>query len=610
MHDEDVVNPTDNRPFNDVLAARLSRRAALGGAAATTAAAFLTPSFAAAQDTAGGAGAAAAGGRPPSPLMDFEPIPLGFGPEPSISPDYRYDVMAPWGTPLSTAAPDWNYPPTAEAQAQQVGIGHDGMWYFPARRNGNRGGLLCINHEFGRNSHVYGKPGPESLDDVRAMQNAMGVTVARARISNRTGKWEINRRSRRNRRITVNTPVEFAGPVAGSHLLENKAGNEPAGTINNCANGYTPWGTYLTCEENFNGYFGTNDEKWTPNDAQARYGFNDGGFGYDWHSYDERFDLANHDYENEHNRFGWVVEINPQNPNQKPIKRTALGRFKHEGVAITVGKGGRVVAYMGDDQRFDYIYKFVSEDNWWSMAARGRHPLDHGALYVARFDDDGTGEWVELTIKDPRIAKEMGSQEEVLVNARIAADLVGATPMDRPEWGTVAKNGDVFMTCTNNTNRTEPNAANPEAPNPNGHILKWHDSKKHTGTDFEWDIFIQATDTLGTDDAFTDPDGLWADEDGRLFIQTDGGQPDGANNQMLVCDTTTGEIRRLFAGVAGDEITGIAVTPDRKTMFINTQHPGNGDPTLTNFPAPTDGVTVPRDCTIVITKKDGGVIGS
>ncbi|MEM1230746.1 MAG: alkaline phosphatase PhoX, partial [Pseudomonadota bacterium] len=406
-------------------------------------------------------------------------------------------------------------------------------------------------------------------------------------------------------------PVCFSGPAADSELLATPNGNVPLGTVNNCANGYTPWGTYLTCEENFNGYFGATNEKatWVPTEGQERYGFTDGGFGYEWFRFDRRFDLSDPDYVNEENRFGWIVEIDPMDASQTPVKRTALGRFKHEGIALTVGKDGRAVGYMGDDQRFDYIYKFVSDRNWRDMRAEGISPLDEGTLYVARFNEDGSGDWLPLTMDNPALAERFSSQAEILVYSRIAADLLGATPMDRPEWTTVAPNQDVYCALTNNSRRTEPNAANPLAPNADGHIIRWRDTAFHTGLRFKWDIFIIAETTHGTERSFADPDGLWADPDGRLFIQTDGGQKDGLNNQMVVADTVTGEIRRLFTGVTSDEITGITVTPSRRTMFINTQHPGNGDPSLTTFPA-NDGVSVPRDATIVITRKDWGIIGS
>ncbi len=610
-HDDNSSNPSNNRPFFDVLNANISRRQVLkGGLAAAVTSFFAAPAISVA------AGRSGWNSQAGTALIGFTPVPNaeGGGAWPSIAEEYQFDVLIPWGEPLEPNGPAYQYPPNAADQAKQIGIGHDGMWFFPLamgkfNRGANDHGMLAINHEFGTNQHVLGKALPESLEDVRVSQHAHGVSCVE--IKKIDGKWQTVV-SDRARRIHVNTPVAFSGPVAGHALLETRAGNIPLGTVNNCANGHTPWGTYLTCEENFNGYFGATNanETWTPNEAHARYGFSDGGAGYSWHRFDARFDLSNSDYHNEENRFGWIVEIDPMDANQMPVKRTALGRFKHEGIALTEGRGGRVVGYMGDDQRFDYIYKFVSEGNWRSMFDAGKHPLDHGKLYVARFNDDNSGEWLELTIDNPALAARFADQAEVLTFARLAADILGATPMDRPEWTTVAPNGDVYCTLTNNSRRTEPNAANPMAPNADGHIIKWRDADQHVGTTFEWEIFLVAKDTHGSEDSYSDPDGLWADPDGRLFIQTDGGQKDGLNNQMLVADTKTGELRRLFTGVAGDEITGITVTPDRRTMFINTQHPGNGDPRLTNFPAPLDGVTVPRDCTIVITRKDGGIIGS
>lgn len=616
-HDNQVDNRSDNRPFQDVARTWLSRRQVLAGGGAA-AAGFLAPSFFGEDAVAGNKYGYGRRRR----LIDFKPVPVaaGNGPVPVISADYEYDVLIPWGDPLEPGGPAFSYPPSAKDQARQIGIGHDGMWFFPMNRyakHGNRGyrkpgsrhGMLVINHEFGQNMHVLGKAAPESLEDVRVSQHAHGVSVVE--IARLRKKWQPVE-SANARRIHVNTPVDFSGPAADSPLLKTPNGNIPLGTVNNCANGYTPWGTYLTCEENFNGYFGASNREntWVASEEQARYGFSDSGFGYGWHLFDRRFDLSDMDYVNEENRFGWIVEIDPFDATQKPVKRTALGRFKHEGVAMVEGQGGRVVAYMGDDQRFDYIYKFVSADNWKQMRKQGRNPLDEGSLYVARFNDDGSGEWIELTINNPVLSQRFSSQDEVLVHTRIAADLVGATPMDRPEWTTVAPNGDVYCTLTNNSRRTEPGPANPLAPNPDGHIIRWKDTNDHVGTTFAWELFIIAEDTHGTESSFSSPDGLWADPDGRLFIETDGGQQDGLNNQLLVADTKTKEVRRLLTGVTGDEITGIAITPDRRTLFVNTQHPGNGDPALSNFPAPTDGVTIPRDCTIVITRKDGGIIGS
>jgi len=606
--DDEIVNPSDNRPFAEILNARISRRHVMVGGLAAAAVGFFGQS--------GVVNAGKGGQKGPNlpkpnqvPLLGFAPIANPGGPVPSISEDYEYQVIIPWGTPLFPGVPDigGGRPASSTDQERQVGIGHDGMWFF-ADNGSNERGVLCINHEFGFNTHVFGKSFPENLEEVRISQAAHGVSVVELMKSN--GSWVHSTSSPFNRRITPNTPVVFDGPVVGSPLLESLLGNGPAGTLNNCSNGYTPWGTYLTCEENFNGYFGAVDE-FVPTEEQARYGFSDVGFGYGWHVFDERWDLNKN--AGEENRFGWIVEIDPHDPGAAPVKHTAMGRFKHEGFAFTTGRGGRAVGYMGDDQRFDYIYKFVSASNWKSMRARGMSPFSEGTLYVARFDEDGTGEWLALTIDDPALAARFADQAELLTYARVAADIVGATPMDRPEWTSVAPNGDVYCTLTNNSRRTEADAANPEAPNNNGHIIRWRDADNHVGTTFEWDIFVLGTDTLGTDYEFTDPDGLWCDPDGRVFIETDGGQPNGGNNQMVVADSSTEEFRRLFTGVTRDEITGLTVTPDRRTLFCNTQHPGNGDPALTNFPVlndPPDGVTIPRDSTFVITRKDGGIVGS
>ena len=269
---------------------------------------------------------------------------------------------------------------------------------------------------------------------------------------------------------------------------------------------------------------------------------------------------------------------------------------------------------MGDDERFDYIYKFVSAGNWRFMRAQGVSPLDNGTLYAAKFNDDGTGEWLELSLRNPAIAARFSSEAEMLTYTRIAADLAGATPMDRPEWTSVGADGTVYCTLTNNSRREEADAANPQAPNPDGHIIRWRDSNRHVGRSFTWEIFLLSSDTHGTERSVASPDGIWVDPDNRVFIQTDGAQKDGLNDQLLIANGNQSgddiEISRLFTGVTDCEVTGIAVTPNRRTLFVNLQHPGNGDPSVTNFPAAQGSGTIPRDCTIVITRKDGGVVGS
>ena len=586
-------DPVHDRTFRAVV----SRRAVLAGGGAA-AAGLLVPGRRQAR------GAAAPVG--------FRPVPVagGGGPNPAISPDYHYSVLIPWGEPLVPGGPAFRHPPNAADQARQIGIGHDGMAFFPV--DGSRRGLLVVNHEFGMSSHVLGKPAPASLDDVRAAQHAVGVSVVEIEEAE-FGRWRTVE-SRFARRVHAATPVAFAGPAAAGPWLATRAGNPAAGTFNNCASGVTPWRTYLACEENFNLYFGAAAGAFEADERQTRYGLRSGPSFFGWEAFDRRFDLGEEAYANEANRFGWVVEIDPFDPARTPVKRTALGRFKHEGAAVVVGRGGRAVVYMGDDETFEHVYKFVSADDWRDMLGRGESPLDRGTLYAARFHADGSGEWHALTAADPAVrAAGLADEAEVLTFARLAARAVGATRMDRPEWTTVGPGGHVFLSLTNNGKRTAPGPANPLAPNPDGHIVRWRDTDEHVGTAFSWDLFRVAEDTHGTEESFSDPDGLWADPDGRLFVQTDGRQKDGLNNQLLVADTATGALRRLFTSVAGAEVTGIATTPDRRTMFVNVQHPGNGDPELTNFPVETavpDGATVPRDATVVITRKDGGIVGS
>jgi len=637
IHDEHEKIPTNksgNRPFSDVLVSNMSRRTVVSGSVAAAVAGFLAPQEVLADDDDDdddkgwkrrrrkGRGRRRRKGK--GPLVGFESVTKAQyaaesagGTIPVISSDYEYQVLIPWGTPIVPGVPEYagdpSYRPTPEEQECQIGIGHDGMWLFPQKgRRSDRDGMLCINHEFGINPHLIGKEFPENLDDVRLSQAGHGCSVVRV-ASDRYGKWDVVY-DRRNRRITANSPVKFDGPVAGSKHLRNAARNRPLGTVNNCGSGFTPWGTYLTCEENFNGYFGWNDPNYVRNEKQERYGFSSEGFGYGWHVFDPRFDLSNPEYANEYNRFGWVVEIDPQRPHRRPVKHTALGNFKHEAIAIRQDRG-RVICYMGDDQRFDYCYRFVSKGGWRGAIKRGVSPLAEGTLYVARFDDDGEGEWLELSMKNRKLRDRFEDMADLLINTRIAADIVGATPMDRPEWTTIADNGEsVFWTLTNNSQRTAPNVANPEAPNSDGHIIRTTDKGKNK---FEWEFFILASQTRGTEEVFTDPDAAYCDPDGRLFIGTDGGQPDGLQDQLTVFDTTEDldddelpTANRLFVGVNSDEITGWAQNPSRTVGMTNMQHPGNGNPASTNFPAPTDGVTIPRDCTIVITKKDGGVVGS
>jgi secreted PhoX family phosphatase len=616
--------------MSDLIDARISRRTALAGGM-TAVAAFLTRGIGAPAAVAenGKSTAQAAG------LLGFEPIPLGFADEVVVPAGYTARPFIPWGTPIlgdfPAFVPGAN---TAAEQAQQIGMHHDGMHYFPLSGGpeGSRHGLLVVNQEYTDERYLHTgtttMPAAASwtLEMVRKSQNAHGVAVVEI-MRGEDGTWQVAR-SRLNRRITADTPMSVSGPAAGHRLLRTAAdptGGHPLGTINNCANGFTPWDTYLTCEENFHGYFRLQAGAYDAEHAALNSAYGVGGDRNNWATSDPRFVVTPED-PNEPNRFGWVVEIDPFDPDSTPVKRTALGRTKHEGAFTHVTKGGRVVVYMGDDEVNQYAYKFVSAANWQSLRARGQSPLDAGTLYVARFHADGSGEWLPLVHGSGPLTAENGfaDQGDVLVKTRLAAKALGATPMDRPEWTSVdANTGMVYMTLTNNTSSAkQENAANPRTPNRWGHILRWAESGgDHAATEFEWDLFLLAGQgrgsgdgsTVADEDSFGSPDGLWVDPDGRVWIQTDGAQPAGANDQMLAAnpyvtdDDGAPEIRRFFTGVRGCEVTGVVTTPDQRTMFVNIQHPGES---LSSTWPQDDGLTTPRPATVVITKDDGGVIGT
>jgi secreted PhoX family phosphatase len=493
-------------------------------------------------------------------------------------------------------------------------------------------------------------------DEIVKEINAHGVTVVRiARQAN--GQWAVVN-DPRNRRITGATPMEIAGPVRGHALVRTKyspEGTRVRGTLNNCAHGVTPWNTYLTAEENWAGYFRNLDQR----DGQpalprehARYGVPREQGRYNWDQAAgggdafARFNVsrtgasATEDYRNEVNAFGWIVEIDPFNPAATPVKRTGLGRFAHEGVVFGPAREGRpIVAYSGDDSVNEYIYKFVSARPFARATANGSL-LDEGTLYVARFNADGTGDWLPLVHGQGPLTAANGfaDQGEVLVNTRLAADALGATKMDRPEWGAVdPRDGRVYFTLTNNVRRTEAevNPANPRARNEFGQIIRWREAgDDHAATRFAWDLFVIAGPTdnsrvaggasLVADNLFACPDGLWFDPDGRLWIQTDIGEREQnrgplapfGNNAMLCANPVTGEIRRFLTGPTGQEITGVITTPDRRTMFVNVQHPG-ATTSAADFAAgrinsrwPHGGAGVPLSATLVITKVDGGIIGT
>jgi|JI10StandDraft_1071094.scaffolds.fasta_scaffold107271_2 secreted PhoX family phosphatase len=575
--------------------------------------------------------------------------PLGFTAAPAslrdavvVPPEYEFQVLYRWGDPtgigssLPAFRPDASN--TAEDQALQAGMHHDGMHFFPLGSDGCRA-LLVLNHEYTDEHQLHADgAAPLTAAKVRKSQHAVGVSVIE--IEQSPSGWRQVLPSGYARRIHARTPMHIAGPAAGSALLRTAAdpsGREVLGTLANCAMGVTPWGTYLTCEENFHGYFGADKSLGGTSDAAARrYGTTPGGQWVDWYRFDERFDVLKHP--NESHRFGWVVEIDPMDPASTPIKRTALGRKCTESATCTLTRDGRVAVYMGDDARFEFIYKFVSRDRVRPGGyAANRDLLDHGTLYAARFDASGQGAWLELTNGDNGHA----DQAEVLVHARLGASARGATPMDRPEWVAIhPRTAEVFVSLTNNSQRGAPgrpavDAANPRANNLGGHIMRWTEAGADAAaTTFTWSHFVLAGDPAvpGTDarypypqaDAFGAPDGLHFDSAGLLWIQTDmSGQAIGkgtyanlGNNALLCADLATGSIKRFLTGPNGSEITGCVVTPDRSTLFVNIQHPGEtsdsgGARANSAWPDGSEpGSARPRSAIVAVRRRNGGAVGT
>lgn len=657
MFDEEPTNPTDTETFADIMKSRIGRRQVIAGGFAG-AAAFIA---------AGGTADANDDKTKKPGSLGFDPIDTSDADGISLPPGYTAQVICPAGDPLQPSGPAYKPDLTNDSTDQllQFGQGHDGISYFPRGRIGQKSktGILAMNHEYTTKPTLFPDASENwSPEKTLKEEYAHGVSIAEVKRNN-DGSWQTVD-SKFARRITPHTTCDFSGPAKGHDLLKtdfDPTGMTGRGILNQCGNGYTPWGTYLTTEENFNGYFwdGAASQDAEGNsitvpsmdvgpEQQAlndRYGVSGFGFGYLWAATDTKY-RADID-KNAPNTHGWIVEIDPYDPYSNPVKHTALGRFKHEGAAFAVGWGGKAVVYSGDDQRFDYLYKFVGANNWHSARQMGESPLAEGTLYVAKFNGDGTGEWIPLIYGQGPLTEANGfsSQGDVLIKTRLAADAVGATPMDRPEWTTVHpwRRGEGYVTCTNNSRRgrvdevdangvelfeatpgrlvpSGPNAANPRSPNNFGHIIKWNeDNKNPASTTFHWDFFVISGAGDGTDGSTNSPealhgspDGLWVDHNGRMWIQTDGSQPDGSNNQMLVADLNTGEIKRFFVGPPGCEVTGVTMTPDGTTMFINIQHPGfpgfrDSDPITSLWPYMGN---VPRAATIAIRKVGGGIIGT
>lgn len=570
-----------------------------------------------------------------------------------VAPGYQAQAFFSWGDAVLADAPAWQADASDHWQAQlkQAGDNHDGMAYFPFPEDANAHGLLVINHEQtslplhpqSRLGYIDGK---RPLDEVRKEQAAHGLSIIEVK-KNAKGEWQRVLASRFNRRLSALTPMKISGPLAGHVLMktvDDPQGHEVLGTLNNCSMGVTPWGTYLMCEENWHKYFlNRNPQDLASRVSHQRYGIaterNEPAAELSWETVDPRFDATPDPaksyagYVNEPHRFGWVVEVDPFDPQSTPIKRTALGRYCRECAVVSVTDDGRMAVYSGDDTRGEYVYKFVPSGRFdRNNPVAARHLLDQGTVYVACFHANGKGEWKALVWGENGLTPDNGfaNQAEVLLNARAAGDQVQATPMDRPEWVAVhPRSREVYVTLTNNDRRGSEDpvdAANPRPDNVHGQILRWNEKNADpTATEFDWELFLLAGEAPGSQDeagepvpsnlvgtikgdVFSSPDGVAFDGAGRLWIQTDYKDDEPQNkpmgcNQLLCADPITREVRRFLVGPRGCEITGITFTPDYRTLWINVQHPG------LSFPA-SDGKTRPRSTTVMITKEDGGVIGT
>ncbi len=640
-------NPTAGPTMGDLIAARLSRREVIGsGLAMAAIAATVAPRrvFAATTPAAGTRG-------DPRPTFRFEELAAGSDANHHVAAGHEARVLIRWGDKVLADAPDFDpLQPSAEAQSGQFGYNNDFIGYIPLDGSSEHG-LLVVNHEYTNDELMYPDiaEGKTRVDAVRALPEALvrasmqahGGSVLEVKKSD--GVWSVVEGSKYARRITGDTPMLMSGPAAGHAWLQTSAdstGTQVKGMLNNCAGGVTPWGTWLTCEENINYYFwGADALAGHPQkDAMTRFGIPENY--YPWGRFEPRFDLAREPYEA--NRFGWVVEIDPMDPASTPIKRTALGRFKHEGAGNIVNGDGRFVVYQGDDQKFEYVYKFVTQGKVdRADRASNMNLLDSGTLFVARFEAGGRGRWLPLVAGHPKLAA-FQSQAEILIHARLAADALEATRMDRPEDIEVnPRTGKVYVMLTNNSKRGQPEEAaaddaNPRPENKFGHMIELTpDGGDHAALGFAWEILVKCGDptiarvgstfnpATSKDGWFGMPDNCAVDADGRLWIATDGNslQETGRGDGLYALETE-GDLRgtsKLFFRVPmGAEMCGPWFTPDGETLFLSIQHPGEseekGAPATFERPATRwpdfDDAMPPRPSIVVVTKTGGGRIGS
>lgn len=605
----------ENNGFDAVVERAISRRGFLGGALAfgSGAAVFGTGLFSSTT-------AARADGHA---HFAFKPIATATDAAVHVPEGYQSQVLVRWGDALWSEADGAYNGETGvgvDMSDKVFGENTDGMELFDV--DGKE--VIAVNSEYVNpkiNLPAASEGVPQTADEVQLLKNLQGVTVME--IARSDNGYAVVKDSPLNRRITHETEMVLTGPLAGHALVQTNAdpsGTKVKGTMNNCGSGRTLWDTYLTCEENFNGYFGATGEM-PEGEGYKRYGI--GGKGrYAYETFDERYDISKEP--NEPHRHGFITEIDPTDPTSTPKKRTALGRFKHENASMAHAKDGRVVVYMGDDERGEYLYKFVSAGTW-TDGTYGGDLLNEGTLYAAKFNDDQSGEWLALTPETTGM-----DAADILCFTRMAASAVGATTMDRPEW--VATNPikvESYCALTNNKNRgvkpnaggddTSVNAVNPRETNHYGQIVRWTPAdENHAAEAFTWDLYVMAgnptvydneyagSDNVNEGNMFNSPDGMVFDSTGMLWIQTDGNYKNEGdfagmgNNQMLVGDPETGEIARFMTVPYGAEVTGLCWNLDKTVAFVGVQHPGGQWP---------DGEGKPRSSVVAVWREDGAKIG-
>ena len=638
-----ISNPSNQATLSHLMQLRLTRRDALKGISAAGVYSLFGCAAPAPTPVPQGSGSS----------LTFTESGRFFDDTHHVAPGYHVNALIRWGDPLHTDAPEFRPGrQIADEQERQFGTNNDFVAFMPLPRGSNDSthGLLCVNHEYAIAQLMW--PGLTSENAAKTLTpQQCGVELASVghsivEIIRAGGSWRTVRDSPYNRRISARTTMTtLSGPAAGHPRVATRAdvaGRRVIGTHSNCAGGVTPWGTVLTAEENFHYAFSGDATVGREAAAWKRYGIDGRGV---WGRHFDRFNLNREP--NETNRFGWIVEIDPYDPKSVPVKRTALGRCKHECATTAISHDGRVAVYSGDDEHMEYVYKFVTRDTYNpDQPDANRNLLDNGTLYVARFDADGKMHWLPIVFGQGPLTKANGfeNQGDVVIELRRAADLLGATPMDRPEDVKVnPATGRVYVALTYNERRTpdQVNVANPRGPNQHGHIIEiippTVDGKPdHTAMECTWEFFIMGgnpknpqhgarygNDGNGggpvTDNGWiAAPDNLAFDPKGRLWIATDGQEERaGFADSLYAADTSgprRGVTRCFFSSPRGAEVTGPAFTPDGKTLFLAIQHPGDEkgstyDKPSTRWPDFNPDMP-PRPAVVAITKADGGEIGS